>query len=257
MSEAKQLAIPNVPEAPTGMVAMMERLALNPDLPVEKLEKLLEMQLRVREIEAKQAYAAALARLQPKLPIIRERGGIKNNSGAVQSKYALWEDVVGVVTPIISEEGFSLSFRTSSTDKTVTVTGVLTHEMGHEEQTSLTLPMDTSGSKNAVQSVGSSTSYGKRYTASALLNLRTGEKDDDGKSGGGAARITESQAADLEALMDELQVDKAAFLKYAAEDKMIGANAIEDIPQSAYQLCVDKVRAKGRQIARQKAKANG
>jgi hypothetical protein len=48
----------------------------------------------------------------------------------------------------------------------------------------MTLPLDTSGSKNNVQAVGSSTSYGKRYTATLLLNIRTKGEDDDGHAGG-------------------------------------------------------------------------
>ena len=48
----------------------------------------------------------------------------------------------------------------------------------------MTLPYDSTGSKNTVQSIGSSTSYGKRYTAAALLNLTARGEDDDGKTGG-------------------------------------------------------------------------
>ncbi|WP_340146807.1 ERF family protein [Halomonas sp. PA16-9] len=42
------------------------------------------------------------------------------------------------------------------------------------------LPADISGNKNAVQAFGSSTSYGKRYVLSALLNITRGQ-DDNGK----------------------------------------------------------------------------
>ena len=49
------------------------------------------------------------------------------------------------------------------------------------------LPADTSGSKNVVQAIGSSVSYGKRYTMQALLNITSGGEDDDGHSGGEAA----------------------------------------------------------------------
>src|SRR4029078_5342466 len=41
-----------VPEAEPGLIGMLERLAQNPDVPVDKLERLLEMQER---ISAKQA----------------------------------------------------------------------------------------------------------------------------------------------------------------------------------------------------------
>jgi hypothetical protein len=44
------------------------------------------------------------------------------------------------------------------------------------------LPHDSTGSKNAVQAVGSSTSYGKRYTACALLNITSRGEDDDGET---------------------------------------------------------------------------
>jgi hypothetical protein len=122
----------------------------------------------------------------------------------------------------------------------VTVTGVLTHQLGHVEQTSLTLPIDTSGSKNAVQSVGSSTSYGKRYTAAALLNLRTGETDDDGRAGAAVEYITESQVADLTALMDEVKADKVKFFAYLKVDRL------SEIRASSYHAAVASLEAKRR-----------
>lgn len=214
-----------------GMVKMMERLALNPDLPVEKLEKLLEMQLRVRELEAREAYAAALSRLQPNLPVIQERGEV-----AGRYKYALWEDVISVITPLLASEGFSLSFRTSSTVDSVTVTGVLTHSKGHHEETSLTLPLDSSGNKAPVQAIGSSTSYGKRYTAGALLNLRMGETDDDG--GKPVERINEAQIAHVEQLIAETKSNLPQFLKWAK------VKSLEEIPAKSYETVVKQLEAK-------------
>jgi hypothetical protein len=201
-------------ESPATAVALVDvigRAAADPNVDIEKMERLLAMHERIVERDAKAQYADALSRLQPSLPLISERGGIKDKHGNVQSRYALWEDIVRIVTPLLAAEGFSLSFRTKSDEKSVTVTGVLLHRAGHSEETSLTLPMDTSGSKNNVQGVGSSTSYGKRYTAAALLNLRTGEVDDDGQSGGsslppppvGTAEQFLSWQADIEALADE------------------------------------------------------
>jgi hypothetical protein len=206
-------------EAATSILSVIERAARSPDVDLDKMERLLAMQERIVEREAKAAYAASLARMQPELPIIGERGGIKDKNGRVQSTYALWEDVVGLITPVLSRHDFSLSFRTSSDATSVTVTGVLAHAMGHSEQTSLTLPFDASGSKNAVQSVGSSTSYGKRYTASALLNLRTGVAEDDDGQTGGAHRPAEPEGyenwrMDMEAVAGEGRESlKAAWAK--------------------------------------------
>ena len=220
-----------------AMIAVIERAAMSKDIDIEKMERLLAMQERIMDRNAKASFAAALAEMTPKLPSIAERGSIKNNSGNVQSRYALWEDIVSVIGPILSEHGFALTFRTSSTDKSITVTGVLSHREGHSERTELTMPFDTSGSKNAVQSIGSSTSYGKRYTAGALLNLRTGDIDDGGVAGGSQS-ISESQAADLEALAEEVGADKRRFLQYLAVD------SFEKIPLASYDRALTSLKAK-------------
>lgn len=198
----------------TTVLQVIARAAQDPQCDVEKIERLLQMHERLAASQAKAAYQTALAAMQPELPIISERGGIKDRGGNIQSTYALWEDIVGVITPILSRHGFALSFRTGNDNGGVRVTGVLSHSAGHSEQTELLLPIDTSGSKNAVQSVGSSTSYGKRYTASALLNLRTGEPDDDGLAGGSEPRIDDDQLANIEALLSEVGADRAKFMRY-------------------------------------------
>ena len=235
--------IEHAPEAQSDartIIQVIERAAMNPDVDISKMERLLAMQERIHDRTAKAAYAAALAAMQPELPIIAERGGIKDRGGNVQSRYALWEDIVGVITPILSRHGFALSFRTGNDANGVTVTGVLSHREGHSEQTSLTLPIDTSGSKNAVQSVGSSTSYGKRYTCAALLNLRTGESDDDGQAGGGPTLVSDEQIANLEALISEVGANRAAYLKY------LKVTALHQIPEASYSTCVAALEAKRR-----------
>ena len=202
------------PESAT-ILELIGRMSSDQSVDVAKVEKLVDLYMRVTANTARQEYAAALADMQPQLPLIAERGGIKDRNDNVQSRYALWEDIVSAITPILSEHGFALSFRTQNEANMVSVTGVLSHRAGHSEQTTLALPIDTSGSKNAVQSVGSSTSYGKRYTAGALLNLRTGDIDDDGASGG-KPTLSEEQVANLDALLSEIGGDaKARYLRYA------------------------------------------
>lgn len=173
-----------VAEYAGGILAIIERAARDPSVDIDKMERLIAMQERVQSREAQTAYYADLAKMQPNLPIIDERGGIKNRDGVIQSTYALWEDVNEAIRPTLAEHGFSLSFRVSRAEGEIVVTGILAHSFGHREETTLALPTDTSGSKNAVQAVGSSTSYGKRYTAFALLNLTTTGEDDDGNKAG-------------------------------------------------------------------------
>lgn len=176
---------PDTASGPASMLAVIERVAKDPNADIDKMERLLQMHERMLEREARAAYTAAMASMQPELPSIVERGAIKDRGGNVQSTYALWEDINAAIKPVLQKHGFALSFRTETAEQRITVTGVLAHRDGHQETTEITLPADTSGSKNGVQSVGSSVSYGKRYAASALLNLTTHGEDDDGRLGGG------------------------------------------------------------------------
>lgn len=159
---------------------IIERAARDPNVDIDKMQRLMEMHDKMRTSRARTAYAAAFAEMQPALPEIPEHG-----QGHGDITYALWEDINELVKPVLAAHGFGISFRTGRDGQHITVTAVLSHREGHSEETTMLLPLDTSGSKNAVQAVGSSTSYGKRYTAAALLNLTSRGEDDDGKKGGG------------------------------------------------------------------------
>ena len=222
-------------ESGSNLIQVIERAASNPDVDVDKMQRLLDMQERILDRNAKMAYTQALAAMAEDLPVITERGAIKDKYNKVQSRYALWEDINEAIRPVLSRHGFHLSFRTGrGEDGSLSVTGVLSHREGHSEETTIYLPADQSGSKNAVQAVGSSTSYGKRYTAAALLNLTTGGEDDDAQAASGPARISADQAATIESLIEEVGADRSAFLKY------MKVNKVEDIAAQAYQ---DAVRA--------------
>ena len=232
------VAITESEKTSTTIIQVIERAALNPDVDIDKMERLLQMQERIMDREAQMEYTATLAEMQPKLPVIEERGGIKNRDGKVQSRYARWEDINEAIRDILSENGFTLTFRTGKDGDQITVTGILAHRGGHSEETTITLPMDTSGSKNAVQAVGSSTSYGKRYTTQALLNLTSRGEDNDGQTAVGA--ITAEQKTKIIALMQNVGADTAKFLQH------MGFDSVDEIPANQFQRAINALEAKGR-----------
>jgi hypothetical protein len=182
---AKTEELPSAPVPVSDSAAIfqiIERAARDPNVDIDKMQRLMEMHERMQASRAKASYAAALADMQPNLPVIDERG-----KGHNDVSYALWEDISEAIRPVLQQHGFALSFRTGREGDKITVTAVLSHRDGHSEETTMLLPIDGSGNKNAVQAVGSSTSYGKRYSACALLNIASRGEDDDGKTGGGKA----------------------------------------------------------------------
>src|SRR5678815_4876632 len=106
--------------SPADNVALMfERLAKDPAVDVEKFERLMAMQERILAHNARSEYYAAFAEMQGKLPTVEERG--ESNNG----KYALHEDIVEAVRPVLKEFGFILTHRTNFPDATtVRVVGI-------------------------------------------------------------------------------------------------------------------------------------
>lgn len=215
----------------SAIIQVIERAASNPQVDIEKMERLLAMQERVMKRNAEMDFNAALAEMQANMPVISERGEIKVGD-TVRSRYATFEDINEAIKPILQTNGFAISFRTSVTNNTVTVTGVLAHRSGHSIETSLPLATDTSGSKNAVQAIGSSVQYGKRYVMCALLNITSRGEDDDGRRAAGPERISASQAADLDSLIDEVGADRQKFMKY------LRLTNLADLPAQAFKDAV-------------------
>lgn len=238
-------ARPEREEQSTSLIQVIERAARDSSIDIDKMERLLAMKERLDAKTAVEAYNADFAAMQPELPEITEKGQIKVNN-EVRSTYAKFEDINAVVKPILAKHGFGLSFKTSTKDSKATVVAILMHRGGHSEQTEMELGADTSGSKNGVQALGSSISYAKRYTMTAILNITTRGQDNDGATAG--PRISEGQLADLMALIDEHGGDKARLLKYWK------LKSFGDLPACNYAIAVEEVKALAAQRAEAKSR---
>lgn len=222
----EQNTAPAIQSEAGSIIAMIERAATNPSVDIDKMERLFKMHGEVIARQARTAYAAALAAMQPELPVIERRGKIGLGNNGKNPTYALWEDINDAIRPVLAKHGFAISFRVSQEDAKFSVTGVLSHKDGHSEQTTMQLPIDTGPGRNAVQSVGSSTSYGKRYTAAALLNLTSRGEDDDGKAAGLGPRITEDDVIQLREIIESVECPMPKFLGH------MKVQSLADIPAS-------------------------
>jgi hypothetical protein len=200
-----------------ALLAVIERVATSPDADLAKLEKMIELQERVLDRNAKQAFAAAIAAMQAEIPEVVERGKAHNNT-----RYANFEDINAAVRPVLQKYGFAITFRIKQLEGSIKVTAVLSHREGHSEETDIVLPSDASGSKNAVQAVGSSVSYGKRYTMSALLNIATRGEDDDAAGAVAVKKVTEFQARAIRERVAKAPTHVKAWMKdnYFSADRV-------------------------------------
>ena len=208
---------------------MVENLATSPDVDVSKLEKILDVQERIMNKSAISTFNGQFSKMQCNIPVISE------NATGHNSKYATFEHIMSVIKPILKNYGFAIRFSVTQENGYVTTISTISHIEGHSESTSITLPYETSGSKNGVQAIGSSVSYGKRYALCALLGIATGD-DDDGNTA--IDTISEEQATEINALAGSHGVDMARFLKF------MKASSVHHIKSTDYNKAITAINKK-------------
>jgi len=176
--------------------SVIERLASNPDVDVEKIQRIMNMQEQLLNRTAKQAFNAAMVRAQQKMPVV---GKDKKNE-QTHSMYAGYETIIKACQPVYTKEGFSVTFyQGHGTEEVpigkdeIRVMADIMHEDGHTKTVHVDIPVETTGPKGGVlmtktHATGSGFAYGKSYLLRMIFNIPTGG-DDDGNAAGGNYRI--------------------------------------------------------------------
>lgn len=214
--------IPAVTEA-TALIQAIERAALNPQVDIEKMERLFAMQKEIMARQAETEFNAAMAAAQSEIPTIKGR---KKNT-QTGSFYADLVAVCDVAMPIITRHGFSLSFGQGDCpiEGRIRVTCQCAHARGHSRFYHWDAPIDNVGikgmqNKTQIHGEASSFSYAQRYLTKLAFNLRIEGEDNDGNGSKQDQFITEKQAADLNAKISEVGANKIAFLKFLKVEKL-------------------------------------
>lgn len=213
----------------------IEKAARDGDIDPVKFDRLVTTRERFVAREARIGFDTAFAGMQAELPVIPERGRIPDGSSGGASSYALWEDINEAIKPVLTNYGFALRFKVGQDHNTIVITAILSHEDGHAEETTMRLPVDLTGGKNGVQAIGSSTSYGKRYTASALLNVTSRGEDDDGRAADKSARITAEEVLDLRQRISTAKADERRLCSY------LGVTDLEALPPSRLKRAMEAI----------------
>jgi hypothetical protein len=228
----------------SSLLELMERSLADPSADLERLDRVAVIYERAQAREAEQAFARALIQMQRRLPVLDELGEVTDESGAVKSTYASWEDTVETIRPILFRHGFALSFKPGLSPRgEPVVVGVLRHEAGHKEEAELVLPADASGGKNPVQAVGSSLSYGQRYVTKLLLNLASRKLDDDDGQMAGSVQAERDAVVEINGL--EIEDDFPAWKR--ANRRRLGDLAPASFQRviGCYNTRLARVRAQG------------
>lgn len=230
---------PAVTSESAALISMIERAARDPNVDIDKMERLFQMHERMVATHAKTTYLSAFAELQAEMPAAIRRG-----KGHNAVAYARYEDLIETLRPHLTKHGFSISHRVDTKDGRITVTGILGHKGGHSESTTMTLPPDDSGKKNPVHAMASSISYGKRYVTLTLTGIATEGEDDDAKAATAHEPISDEQHDELMSLINETKTNIDAFLKLG------NVESLSDIPANQFQAAKARLLAKKAQMMR-------
>lgn len=200
------------------------RLAIDRGADLDKLEKVLALQERFEANEAKKAYNQAMAMFKANAPNIGKDKRV--SFGTTKYNHASLFNVTDKINAELSKWGLSSGWFPKQNGQ-ISVTCRITHKQGHFEEVTLNAPADNSGSKNAIQQIGSTITYLQRYTLLSITGLATQDQDDDGRATS-TEYITEKQHNTLVDLIAEKEINLPKFLEYMKLD------SLETMPKSAY-----------------------
>lgn len=180
--ETQVVAVSNA----TSLLQAITQAASNPQVDIEKMERLFKMHQEMVAQEAEAQWNSAMARAQSQIVPVANNA----DNTHTKSRYAKLAAINKAIVPIYTGEGLSISFDSGDAPAGVLRTvATVAHAAGHKRQFHLDLPLDDVGAqgvtnKTKVHATGSSTSYARRYLVCMIFNVTT-EDDDDGNRAGG------------------------------------------------------------------------
>lgn len=193
-------AIINPKDAAESDVLLLR--AIDANVPVETLERLLAMREKMRQEHAAHSFNEAMAQFQAMCPIISKTKTVNDKSGKARYSYAPLEAIVAQVKSPLKDCGFSYRITAEIVPASengkpdwVQATCSVTHVQGHTEQSTFKVPIDKDAFMNEQQKVASALTYAKRYAFCNAFGIMTGDEDDDSQGAGEPQKTKDEKPA--------------------------------------------------------------
>jgi len=218
-----------------GEISTLVQLAITEKVPVEVLERLVALQERVTDRDAKTAFIQALAAFQDAVPAIGKNKTaeiVTRGGGRYEYSYATLDAIASAIRSLLTEHGLSYSWDSVTDSGTLTCICTLRHRDGHEVTSTFGAPVETGAKMSGAQATAATLTYARRQSLVSVLGLSIADEDTDAQ-GAPVEPITDDQLANLVSLMqeafkpDEFQERKAKLLAF------IGCE-LGELPASRY-----------------------
>jgi hypothetical protein len=163
--------------------SLFERLARDPGVDPDKLERLMALWERTEAMRAESAFNVAMSKAQDELrPVSADA-----ENPQTRSKYASYAALDRAVRPVYAKHGFALSFDTADSPlpEHIRVVCYVT-QSGCKRTYRVDMPSDGKGAKGGdvmtkTHAAGAALSYGQRYLLKLIFNIAVGEDRDGNK----------------------------------------------------------------------------
>lgn len=212
----RRLPAQTSPEA--SIFSVIERAARDPNIDIDKMERLIAMRERELGRVAEQAFNEAMKLAQTEMrPIAADA-----DNSQTKSKYATYAKLDKALRPIYTKHGFSLSFDEADSPKPehIRVLCYVAHDAGHTRTYRKDMPADGKGAKGGdvmtkTHAAGAAASYGMRYLLKGIFNVAVGEDDTDGNTPLDQATVSREQIVALLKLIEETETPIEKFCEWA------------------------------------------
>ena len=175
----------SVTETTGSLSAVLEKICQMPEIDLDRVEKLFNMNKDLINDQREQLFNEAMARAQGRIQSVL----INRANDYTQAGYADLNAIHQAAKPCWTEEGFSVVTRVkpSETAGFITIITEVRHAGGHKETLQNDWPLDIGGkdgnaNKTAIQAMGSTTTYARRYTELMVFDVAIAHQDNDGNA---------------------------------------------------------------------------
>lgn len=187
-------------EIPTDLSpAALIYIAMQTGQSPEALEKLVGLQERMEKRQAEKDFIDSLAQFRAACPPIKKNKTAKittDSGGGYSYVYAELDEIARVVDPVLERFGFSYTWNTTATEKSVTVECILRHRGGHSTSSTFTVPVESKSGMSPQQKYGAASTFAQRRSLGNVLGLTTTDKDTDAAAVD-PTKISDDQATEL------------------------------------------------------------
>lgn len=205
-----------------NLMATIARAAADPNVDVEKFERLTALAERGEARAAEREFNVAMNEVQEEIrPIAADA-----SNPHTKSRYASYLALDKALRPIYTKHGFSLSFDTESpAPDMVRVLCYVSHRAGHSRTYKVDMPSDGKGAKGAdmmskTHATGAAMTYGQRYLLKMIFNIAVGEDDDGNGANDMTGPITEAQYETIMELVERAGADLEKLVAYFKVDNV-------------------------------------